>query len=1236
MTTIAHNGSDLEQLVGETRQRLRRNAVMTGATLVVASAVGWLVLSAVVDLLVPLPVPLRIVLGSAFWLILIGSLLAAVAWPAMQPLGLDRVALRIERTVPGMHNRLITVLDVRRRAAGSDDAFVERLIEQTRARLGAYEIEDVASRRPLRYGVIAAVAAVIAAIVLLAAIGEPMTTAVARIVRPTAAIAPVSWVKLTALSGDLDVLQGDAAVIGASVDRGEVDFLRCRLRPAGGKWISYPMEPGGAGRFTFTLSEVSQSYEYQIRGGRTWTATHRITMLRRPVIKTLGAVVRLPSYMKIDDLQPIDEHAETIAAPTGSRLEFNVQIEGDASNGQIMLYGPQDVSSEADAEAETEQVETELVWFDDDWPIDAELTGNARWITDRTYSGTRAHTFDWSREPYGFATRLNKLAAPPDASFFVYVWLDPADPPGQLTIDLAYDGGSHSLVWRTDADSEQAKAKPVAFDPLPEPGQWVRLQVPIGELPRGDKDSPAQLSGITFQVDTGLAYFDRAGVVQSLTEAILEAGDEPVEVITMGFDESTGRWTGGVSIKGDGSFSLQFRNSLNVASRPMAPRSILATEDQRPEVFLVKPGTDVTINVAQPVPLEIRALDDYGIRSVAIQTGMSPDDLGQLRELASHDQPRGERRVVSALDPVAHKLTPGNTLYYRVVAYDFGRQASASETLKLTLTKQTDDAADADQAPLKKLMDGIEALVGEQGKFVGTAGELIGEVAPDGYVSQIQPQGTIKLLNPDGTPMTAEQIQKLLSGNWAQLTAEQAEQFNALNERLGKQELTLRALSSELNAAAEAAQLSPTSMADEAEMLKLMAERADDLTGLFEQMRNGENVADALAESQEMLPFLQSGFGELQQQLQEMMEARQMLGEDPTAAHQRMESLMSLSQTKDAQQALEELRQSLEGQQQAIGQMQSQLEALQAQVQDADVSELDELSQKQQDLDIEAIKRMLEAQALMQNMPMDQLDANEMQRPWTPPGRRATSMPVEQDTPEEGPQPPRADAAAADRDADEQEEPVDWWDQPVQLEQPGWTTQDSDRFADRQRSVDTPAPREATGRRSPREMLQEHQDEFQQQLSQNSSDLAAYSTQAQQMADQLQAVAAQMQQQSNSRMPSASRQPGAMSPMQQFQQMMGSSQMQQMMGMSQRARLLGSMRSMSGGMMLNRVAPPRRGTAIYLDLGNLPLSASQRAAVYRLPPRLREPLIQGMAERGPEGYQHLIDAYYQRIGQEME
>ena len=348
MTTITRNGDDLERLVGETRRRLRRNAVLTGATVVVAAAVGWLVIAAVLDLLAPLPVPLRVVLGGVFWLLLVGLLLATVAWPALQPLGLDRVAYRIERTVPRMHNRLITVLDVRRRAAGvapgaapapapgSDDAFVERLIEQTRTRLEGYQIEHVASRRPLRYGAISATVAMVVVVVLLVALGEPMVTAVARILRPTAAIAPVSWVKLVATSGDVKVLQGEPVTIRAAVEHGRVEHLLCVLMPTDGKSVSYPMEGDSTNGFTLALSEVGQSYQYQIRGGRTWTATHRVTMVRRPVVEELGAVIRLPDYMKIADTQPVDEHAETIAAPRGAHLELHVKVEGDAQRGEIL------------------------------------------------------------------------------------------------------------------------------------------------------------------------------------------------------------------------------------------------------------------------------------------------------------------------------------------------------------------------------------------------------------------------------------------------------------------------------------------------------------------------------------------------------------------------------------------------------------------------------------------------------------------------------------------------------------------------------------------------------------------------------------------------------------------------------------------------------------------------------------------------------------------------------------
>jgi hypothetical protein len=59
------------------------------------------------------------------------------------------------------------------------------------------------------------------------------------------------------------------------------------------------------------------------------------------------------------------------------------------------------------------------------------------------------------------------------------------------------------------------------------------------------------------------------------------------------------------------------------------------------------------------------------------------------------------------------------------------------------------------------------------------------------------------------------------------------------------------------------------------------------------------------------------------------------------------------------------------------------------------------------------------------------------------------------------------------------------------------------------------------------------------------------------------------------------------------------------------------------------------GQVIMVELDPQALGAQQRAAVYRLPPKLREPLLQGMSERGPEGYQDLIDAYFRQLSSEV-
>jgi hypothetical protein len=62
----------------------------------------------------------------------------------------------------------------------------------------------------------------------------------------------------------------------------------------------------------------------------------------------------------------------------------------------------------------------------------------------------------------------------------------------------------------------------------------------------------------------------------------------------------------------------------------------------------------------------------------------------------------------------------------------------------------------------------------------------------------------------------------------------------------------------------------------------------------------------------------------------------------------------------------------------------------------------------------------------------------------------------------------------------------------------------------------------------------------------------------------------------------------------------------------------------------------RPGQALQRAAAPLGSDPRDRAQLYKLPPRVREPLLEGMQEKGPEGYQPLIDAYFRELSKEIK
>lgn len=1231
----ATQASDLRQLVVDTRARLRRGMLLTGMAAMVCAALTWLLIGASVDMVVPLPTALRVAVCTVFWLLTLTIALTGIAWPAIRRMREEQIALRIEKTIPGMHNRLLTVLDVCAGArADLDASFLARLIEQTRQKLEGYRVEHVVSPRPLRQTTIAAAAVVLVAVAMLAIFNDRMPTAVARMLRPTAPIPPVSWLRLTADPGDVNVLQGESVTVRAVISRGEVDRLSIRLQSADGHWVTYPMMRSRQGEFTFQVNEVNASINYHLIGGGTWTPNHRITMLRRPVVERVDRSVLLPAYTRLTAPQPVDPEAAQISAPVESLVDLSIVASQDTSRGEIQLLKPRTTKAVKVDERET-------IWFDDDTPPDAVLTGQWRWLSTDVFSGVRAHTFHWGRKPYGFKTRLQQLTISQTQSFFLHIRLDPQEPIGQLGITLNVNDVERTFAWdseRLPLPRERQK-KSTYLGQLPEPGKWVRLEITHKDLDASAKANPVRISAISFAVDAGEVMFDRAGTIERQEHEVESTLLEPAGVIALSSAAGKpGMWTGAIPVKEDVHYTVALYNALNHPSLPIKPTAVLAIADQPPVVLIEKPGKSVTLTEPEPLPVMARAFDDYGVWKIGIQTGEAPDKLAEVRWLDDYNAPQRNRVLLTAIDPRAAKLKAGESVYYRMAVADRREQITYSDTFRLGIAdveQAGDDALRTTRNPIRGLLEGLDKLTGVQAAIANIALKLEGNAEeeatpPPGEEEKISP-----LENPDGTPMTPEQLKELYAAKLDEMDEGPRLLFiDQMKRQMDERNEVLSGLAAQFDEAAVTAAESMTALPFEAQSLSAMSQRmrmmAMDLppTPAAMDAEPSASLIERLSKMRNLTPAQQDEIARLKKQLEQLTEAQASLMEQPDLAQTQMAKLYTELQAQEAATELGQLTQTLEQQRSNLDAMQRRIAELQLLAhREKSQSAMDAVSREESKLDRQAVEGMRDARQALNALMGPEADelTDAPPPPWTPPGDRADAQAVEADGPDDAAKPDaqaKADGAQpAKPDAAEE----NWWDKPAP----------SDDLLPGAKPADRPGDKPQT----PRQMLTGHQDRMKQHLSKHSNALSS----AQQRTAMLQKNIDDMRDKLEG-LGEQNEAPGAdvggpltaEQALEQLQQLLASKQMQMARGAAGRSLMSGSLEQddanqPNGGGGGTATRELRIGEVIMTDLGSLDLTADQRAALYRLPPQLRVSLMEGMRERGPEGYQQLIDAYYRQL-----
>lgn len=232
---------------------------------------------------------------------------------------------------------------------------------------------------------------------------------------------------------------------------------------------------------------------------------------------------------------------------------------------------------------------SETIWIEDALPAGAELVGPARWV-EEAFSGEAAlETAAAGIAQSSFADAERRLRFGGGETLFVNVWLDPADPPREIMIQINGDGspdgwrhgaywGENLIPYGADATSERLR-----IGDLPPAGGWTRLEIPAAAI---GLVHGAVAHGVAFNQYDGTMRWDGLGVSSGIPQ-------EPVDRIRIDDDTPAGATT-----KGDGA----------------APWSWVAAKDGHPvrsgERSLRRSGVGLIQDVLTAAPrLTLRAGD---------------------------------------------------------------------------------------------------------------------------------------------------------------------------------------------------------------------------------------------------------------------------------------------------------------------------------------------------------------------------------------------------------------------------------------------------------------------------------------------------------------------------------------------------------------------------------------------------------------------------------------------------
>ncbi len=1272
--------SSVNRLIQRTRLWLRSSWVTTGTGLTVGLLLTTLVAVSLTDLALTLWPSMRLV-GLLLIVIPTGvAVIVGVIRPLFRRLTRVLIARRIEKEIPHIHNRLVSCVDFADNDSGQSHslAFHRRLVKEAIERIRDFRLQKVIDLVSLRRSGIFTGAGVVAVILAFAIFSNRLSTAVARIFQPFADIPPASGVDYDVLlgdqtePGDYETLRGELVDFTVVLKQGQVD-------PPGGedplrlevdifndegelKQLSYYFGKLQDDQTTFQLTGMQNSFTYRVHGGGTWTKEMKVTMLDRPRIVGLQTALHYPKYMRVSEPRFGPPQTADVSGPKESTVEIVVDVEGDVSEGEIQLL-----------QLKTKTVDVlkrpQRAWFTDKIPHGAAADG--KWEFDEKLIGKKAHTdaANKAAHAHGFHGAPIGFEVQRGESLFADVYLIADQMPE--TIMLKWHDGQgweHRAYWGADKIQEGKPDTPsrVHMGDLPKAGKLVRLEVPAKSLDLEGK----RLHGISFALFGGKCLWGAAGTLPAAqkqvtqlvaTESILlhrvdQPSSDPTDDQEDVSEQPTSKpqkWKGTFPLMRDGFYRVVLRNKLKYPNQQMEEGKLTAIRDNPPQVAIERPGTDLLLSTPVKVPIYISAFDDFGIDIIVMSVQIGENNGFTGRPVKQYEQPQRSETTVVTLDLTEEKLKVGDTLKYRVEVRDCRGQSATTQDYTIRLADDN-KAADRQFAQFEQKTDTFQEkllkLIGEQKKVqesVEKMAEKYKQVSE--RIERAKVEAIKKLANADPNKpidpadLKPEDVAKAMEladdTNKAlqELRGELGEiaKLENQNVQLGKQVANELA---ELAKQAPNQQMLPPEVAKQLDAVQkafqqMAVQPMQDLNALMQKGTQAANKDPQLAEVERQGKQLQRNLDDLQERMKALSKAQKESQNDIDKALADLRSDLTKQNAEMTARELADLKEFIDAMRKDLKNLQGvQEELLGDNMKDLSDRLFEKLKEEQQKLDEESDKELAEARKVLDSEELRRMRDQPQfpKRPYDPERDEYLVPPKEQDTEEpdaEGDEDAKDkkkdDEKKKEADADDEED-----EPPLFMPALGGPVPKLDpRFAEKIREMAKAAKKkkkDSNGEDDPREELRSRQVNRVEELDLAEQALASDQQSLEKMLEQLQAAAANPDQASQlAKMMKSMNMQQAQAMMRRMQQMLSKAQNQQQ---NQKSNQPPTPSQNPRGLLM----PVDGGTELILvEFDDLDLDA--RTVIMKMQPKVREELLQGLREEGPEGYRRFIRDYFRRL-----